>query len=69
MPAHKKLPAKKCFSHIGGKLGSLLIEHFIEKEWVVANGRTEKHFSITEKGKKEFEKLGIDLSQIKEELV
>lgn len=58
------LPAKTCYSHLGGKLGQLLMENFIEKGWIGKENTTDKHFFITEKGEKEFTKLGIDLSQI-----
>jgi hypothetical protein len=58
------LPAKTCYSHLGGKLGAMLFTLFVKKKWISPSG---KHFYITEKGKKEFTKLGIDLSRIKEE--
>ena len=64
---NEKLPAKTCYSHIGGKLGSLLMEQFIHKGWIAKEKLSDKAFYITDKGKKEFEKLGIDLSQIKPE--
>jgi hypothetical protein len=63
----KNLPAKLCFSHIGGKLGQLLLDTFIEKGWIKPSDRKGKHFVITEAGKKGFKKMGLDLSQIKEE--
>lgn len=60
-------PAKLCFEHIGGKLGELLLETFIDKNWIAKDNPMNKHFYITEKGQKEFTKMGIDLSQIKPE--
>lgn len=30
-------PAKSCYEHIGGKLGQLLLEQFIEKGWITKN--------------------------------
>lgn len=60
-------PAKKCYSHIGGKLGELLLETFADKKWIAKNDASDKHFYITELGEKEFTKLGIDLSKIKSE--
>lgn len=60
-------PAKKCYSHIGGKLGELLLETFADKKWIAKNDASDKHFCITELGEKEFTKLGIDLSKIKSE--
>ena len=62
-----KLPAKICYSHIGGKLGLLLLEKFVEKGWIEKENPKAKHFYITDKGQKEFSKLGVDLTQIKTE--
>ncbi|UWY27939.1 ArsR family transcriptional regulator [Flavobacterium sp. TR2] len=62
-------PAKKCYSHIGGKLGELLLETFAEKNWIAKNAPSDKHFYITELGEKEFAKLGVDLSKIKSETI
>lgn len=60
-------PAKTCYSHIGGKLGELLLDVFTEKEWIAKKHQNDKHYYITLKGKKAFEKLGVDVSQIKDE--
>lgn len=63
----KVKPAKTCFGHIGGKLGQLLMESFIEKGWIAKKDPGDKHFFITDEGQKAFGKLGLDLSQIKAE--
>lgn len=63
------IPTKMCFSHIGGKLGALLMEAFLDKGWLAKQEPAGKHFYITDKGQKEFTKLGVDLSQIKPEKV
>lgn len=60
-------PAKTCYEHIGGKLGQLLLEQFVEKGWIAKGNPADRHYYITEKGQEEFTKLGLDLSQIKEE--
>lgn len=60
----KMKPVKLCYRHIGGKLGVLLTQAFIEKKWVAKSNSGEKHYHITAKGEKELAKLGIDLSQI-----
>lgn len=62
-------PAKMCYEHIGGKLGQLLAITFVEKGWIVKKTPTDKHFYITDLGLQEFEKLGIDTSQIKTEIL
>lgn len=58
------LPAKTCYTHLGGKLGMLLMEAFIDKGWIAKEKASDKHFFITEKGEKGFRQLGIDLSEI-----
>lgn len=63
----KQKPAKMCYEHIGGKLGNLLAVTFAEKGWIAKKSPTDKHFYITDLGEKEFEKLGIDLTEIKAE--
>ncbi len=60
-------PAKTCYTHLGGKLGQLLLEQFIHKGWIAKQKLSDKHFHITAKGEKEFAKLGVDLEQIKAE--
>ncbi|MFN0256802.1 ArsR family transcriptional regulator [Pedobacter ureilyticus] len=64
MKATEKKTAKLCYEHIGGKLGNLLLEKFVEKGWLAKENLRDKNFYITEKGTKEFSKLGIDLSLI-----
>lgn len=66
MPTNHK-PAKTCYSHLGGKLGTLLLEQFIEKGWIAKEKASDKNYYITPTGEKEFAKLGVDLSLIKEE--
>lgn len=61
----EKKQVKLCYEHIGGKLGSLLLEQFILKGWLSKEKGGDKYFSITDKGLTGFTKLGIDLSQIK----
>lgn len=65
-PSGKKI-VKPCTTHIGGTFGRLLLEQFINKGWVAKEKSSDKHFFMTDKGQKEFTKLGIDISQIKSE--
>jgi len=60
-------PAKTCYDHLGGKLGTLLLKQFIDKGWIAKDKAYDKHYYITETGEAEFTKLGVDLSLIKEE--
>lgn len=66
MPTTHK-PAKTCYSHLGGKLGMLLLEQFIAKGWIAKEKASDKNYYITPAGEKEFAKLGVDVSLIKEE--
>ncbi len=61
----EKKQAKLCYEHIGGKLGSLLLERFIANGWLAKEATADKAFYITEKGVEGLTSLGIDLSQIK----
>ena len=65
--SNDKKPVKTCYEHIGGKLGQLLLVQFVEKGWITKDNPMDRHYYITEKGQKEFTKLGIDLSLIKAE--
>lgn len=61
----EKKPAKTCYSHIGGKLGTMLMNAFITKGWLAKEKPTDKHYYITEEGEKEFARIGVDISEIK----
>jgi len=63
------LPAKECYSHIGGKLGMLLKEAFVENGWIEKKEASDKFYRITEKGVREFTRLGVDLDEIKTEKI
>ncbi|MGG7437309.1 ArsR family transcriptional regulator [Chryseobacterium arthrosphaerae] len=43
-------PAKTCYEHIGGKLGQLLLEQFVEKGWIAKGNPADRHYYITDKG-------------------
>lgn len=58
------IPAKPCYSHIGGRLGTLLMEQFITKGWIKKKNEADRNYYLTPKGISAFTNLGIDLSQI-----
>ena len=60
-------PAKTCYGHLGGKPGLLLFQQFVDNTWIAKEEGASGHYCVTEKGEKEFGKLGIDLSGIKSE--
>ncbi|HEX3025503.1 MAG TPA: hypothetical protein VHP12_09845 [Chitinophagaceae bacterium] len=65
----KLIPAKLCYSHIGGRLGGLLTKHYINKGWIKQVENNERLYYVTPKGKKAFTEMGIDLSLIPEETI
>lgn len=65
----KIIPAKLCYSHIGGRLGSLLTEHYIKSGWIKQTEDNVRLFYVTPKGKKIFIEMGIDLSLLQEETI
>lgn len=57
--------ARTCYDHLAGTLGVLLHDRFQALGWISAgpkNNRTA--YDVTQRGVKEFEKLGIDISAI-----
>ena len=61
------IPVKPCYSHIGGRLGDLLMEQFIEKGWIKKATGNDRHYVLTPKGEKAMTDLDIDLSLIPRE--
>lgn len=62
-------PAKLCFEHIGGKLGTLLLDLFIDKGWLAKHKPGDKHFYITADGEAGFAGIGLDVTSIKPEKI
>jgi len=65
--SNDRKPAKICYEHIGGKLGQLLLEQFVDKGWIAKDSPADRNYYITEQGQIEFTKLGLNLSLIKPE--
>ncbi len=63
----KKIPAKTCYDHMGGKPVKVLMQSFIGNGWIEKQSKSDKHFVITAVGEKQFKKMGIDITLIKEE--
>ena len=63
----KPLTGKKCYDHMGGKLGSVLLLFYLEQGWLEPeeNGKSTV-YKITEEGYDAFAKMGLDLRVKKE---
>lgn len=57
--------AKRCYGHLGGKLGDILFERMLELGWLKLAEEKSRIYEITEKGYNELTELGIDLSKLK----
>ncbi|MHC1771790.1 MAG: hypothetical protein AB9907_08655 [Flexilinea sp.] len=54
------LTAKTCFGHLGGTLGNRLFERLLELEWFEREDDKATVYRLTETGKQEFARLGVD---------
>jgi len=55
----KKMKGRKCYDHLGGRLGSELLKFYLSQEWIELDEGKTTVYAITEKGYKEFEKMGL----------
>ena len=56
-------PGKKCYNHLGGKLGAALFEFLVAEGWIVAKAEAPTAYEITEKGYERFREMGVDLPE------
>ncbi|MEN6462605.1 MAG: hypothetical protein ABFC94_14715 [Syntrophomonas sp.] len=56
----KILKAKSCYGHLGGTLGNRLFERLLELNWFEREQDTSTMYRLTETGKEEFTRLGVD---------
>ena len=52
---------KKCYDHLGGKLGIALLDFLISQKWIELKKGTSTTYVITETGYENFAKIGLDL--------
>lgn len=55
------IKGRKCYDHLGGKLGTRIFERLIALEWIKLEDGKSTVYEITEKGYEELTKLGINL--------
>lgn len=54
---------KKCYNHLGGKLGAALFEFLVREGWIVLAEASPNVYHITEKGYEGFRRLGLELPE------
>lgn len=59
-PSQKILKAKSCYGHLGGTLGNRLFERLLELNWFEREEDAATVYRLTETGKREFARLGVD---------
>ncbi len=52
---------RKCYDHLGGKLGAALFEFLVMQKWIELKDGTSTTYIITEAGYENFTKLGLEL--------
>jgi predicted transcriptional regulator len=57
----KSLKAKKCYGHLGGKLGERIFDRFLELQWFAREEEESTVYEVTEKGLQGLKKLGVNL--------
>ncbi len=56
-----ELTGKKCYGHLGGKLGATLFDFLISQKWIALKEETSTTYVVTEDGYKNFAKMGLAL--------
>lgn len=54
---------KKCYNHLGGKLGAALFDFLVQDGWIVPQADTPNAYAVTEKGYEGFQQMGLELPQ------
>ena len=52
---------KKCYNHLGGKLGAALFDFLAREGWIVPKAGIPNAYEVTDKGREGFRKMGLDL--------
>jgi hypothetical protein len=61
MEKSKEIKGRKCYDHLGGKLGTILLNTLLENNWIELEEDKKTVYIVIEKEKKEFKKMGIEI--------
>lgn len=56
-----ELTGKKCYDHLGGKLGAALFDFLVLQKWIELKDGTTATYVVTEAGYENFTKIGLTL--------
>jgi len=59
----KKPTGRRCYDHLGGRLGSELLEFYLGQGWIELDEGKSTVYVITEKGYEEFRKMGLNIEK------
>lgn len=57
----KEITGRKCYDHLGGKLGSELLAFFVKQGWIELDEGKSTVYVITQKGCEKFGEMGLRL--------
>jgi hypothetical protein len=55
------MTGRKCYDHLGGKLGAKLFDCLIENKIIELEGDKKTVYIVTEKGKEWFQEIGLNI--------
>ena len=58
-----ELTGKRCYDHLGGKLGAELFNFLVLQKWIELKEGTTATYVVTEAGYKNFAQIGLALSK------
>lgn len=56
-----EITGKKCYDHLGGKLGVAIFDFLIERKWIELKEGTSTTYIMTQEGAENFKKIGLNL--------
>ncbi|MPN21282.1 hypothetical protein SDC9_168661 [bioreactor metagenome] len=61
MKMEKQLTGRKCYDHLGGKLGAALFEFMVANEWICLDEGKSTVYVVTPKGEQAFNSIGLKI--------
>ncbi len=59
MKQEKRLTGRKCYDHLGGRLGAMLLELYLQNGWIVLEEGKSTVYAVTPKGEEAFGQMGL----------
>lgn len=61
MRPKRELLARRCYDHLGGRLGAALLELYLKNGWIVQEPGKTGAYRLTAEGRRAFAGLGLEL--------